>query len=113
MATLKTVLDTATAFQLRQAALRQGRSTSDYLRRLVERSLNTETPAMPDAMVDKVERTKGNVQTAAYLSGPLAAAAVRKLAQEQDRSQSWTLRDLVRSELRNRGLLPPIDAPSA
>lgn len=45
------------------------------------------------------------VATAAFLSGPLAAA-IKRAAAEQDRSQSWTLRDLVRCELRHRGLLP-------
>jgi hypothetical protein len=104
MATLKVVLDTAVALQARQAALREGRTTSDHLRRLVERSLSTETPALPDAMVDACERTGGTVQTAAYLSGALASA-IRKHAAELDRSQAWTLRDLVRCELRNRGLL--------
>jgi hypothetical protein len=50
-------------------------------------------------------RTKGNVQVAAYLSGPLAKA-VREHARQLDRSQNWTLRDLIRSELRRRGVLP-------
>jgi hypothetical protein len=116
MATLKVVLDTAVAFQVRQAALRQGRTTSEHLRRLVERSLSTETPTLPDAQLDKCERTGGTVQTAAYLSGALASA-VRKHAAELDRSHAWTLRDLVRCELRRRGLLPktpsdnnPVDA---
>jgi Ribbon-helix-helix protein, copG family len=45
------------------------------------------------------------VQVAAYLSGPLAKA-VREHARQLDRSQNWTLRDLIRSELRRRGVLP-------
>jgi hypothetical protein len=111
MATLKTVLSTAVAFELRQAALRQGRSVSDHLRTLVERSLNNKAPALPDAMVDACERTRGNVQMAAYLSGALAKA-LREHARQLDRSQAWTLRDLVRCELRRRGVLPtPAGAP--
>lgn len=107
MATLKTVLSTAVAYELRQAALRQGRSVSDHLRTLVERSLNHEAPALPDAMVDKCDRTKGKSQTAAYLSGPLAKA-LREHARQLDRSQAWTMRDLLRTELRRRGVLPAV-----
>jgi hypothetical protein len=113
MPTLKVVVDTATAFRLHQLALSKGRSMSETMRLLIERSLMTEpgTPE-PDAMLDKCERTKGNVQSAAYLSGPLAKA-IKRLAVEQDRSQSWTLRDLLRCELRRRGLLPtPAGAPA-
>jgi hypothetical protein len=106
MATLKTVLSTTTAFQVHQAALRQGRSDSDYIRTVVERSLNHEAPPLPDAGVDACERTQGNVQVAAYLSGPLAKA-VREHARQLDRSQAWTMRDLLRTELRRRGVLPP------
>jgi len=112
MATLKTVLSTAVAFEVHQAALRQGRSDSDYIRRAVEHSLNHESPPLPDAMVDACERTKDRVQIAAYLSGTLAKA-LREHAHQLDRSQAWTLRDLLRSELRRRGVLAiPEGAPS-
>lgn len=49
-----------TAFQLRQVALRDGRSLSETLRRLVERGMMTVAPSnMPDAVVDKIERGAG------------------------------------------------------
>jgi hypothetical protein len=98
MATLKLVVSPVTAFQLRQVALRDGRSLSETLRRLVERGMMTVAPVdMPDAVVDKIERGAGKVMTPAYLQGPLAAI-IRRLAVEQDRSQSWIVRDLIRCE---------------
>jgi hypothetical protein len=66
----------------------------------------------PEAAVDKVERKIGRTSVAVYLSKALATA-VRKLATAQDRSASWIVRDLLRTELRRRGILPtPADQPS-
>jgi hypothetical protein len=62
---------------------------------------------MPEAVVDQVERRSGSGKkiTAAYLSPPLANA-VRKLAKDTGGSTSHVVRDLLRCELRRRGLLP-------
>jgi hypothetical protein len=93
--------------ELRERARREGRTLSDVILRAVQRGLSPDVGAMPDAIVDKVERSgRGNTAAAAYLSGPIASA-VRQLSQQQQRSQSWTVRDLLRAELRRRGLLLP------
>jgi predicted transcriptional regulator len=99
-----------TDYQIREIARKTGRPISEVCLRAIERGLDRVPATLNDAaVVDVAERGKGATTAAAYLSGPLASA-VRKLALEQDRSQSWTVRDLLRVELRRRGLLPtPVD----
>ena len=101
-------------FELREAARKSGRTISDTALRFVERGMAlSPTVAMPEAAVDVAERNgSGGRAVAAYLSGPIAAA-VRQLAHEAQRSQSWTVRDLLRCELRNRGILPPSEPHKA
>jgi hypothetical protein len=92
--------------ELRERARREGRTLSDTTLRAVERGLAL-SPAidMPEAAVDVAERNgHGGKAVACYLSGPISGA-VRRLADEAQRSQSWTVRDLLRCELRRRGLL--------
>jgi len=100
-------------YELRQRALREGRTLGEIVLRAVTRGIAT-MPALdsPEAAVDKVERKIGRTSVAVYLSKALATA-VRKLATAQDRSASWIVRDLLRTELRRRGILPtPADQPS-
>jgi hypothetical protein len=112
--TLKFVCPLRTDMELRERARREGRSLSEVILRAVERGLGT-SPAveMPEAVVDRAERgSHGSTATALYLSQPLAGA-IKRLASEQDRSASWICRDLLRSELRRRGVLAtPPDQPS-
>jgi Ribbon-helix-helix protein, copG family len=98
---------TKTAVALRQAALRRGTSISDVVQRLVATHL--EAPTNSDCMVETNKRS-GRV-SACYLSNNLADA-VRDLAAQNGYSQSWVIRDLLRSELRRRGLLPTSAAPA-
>jgi hypothetical protein len=87
-------------FEVREKARKEGRTISDTLLRLVERSLGSSPPVEmeEEAIVDLAERgSHGSKAIALYLSKPLASA-VRKLAQEQDRSTSWIARDLAHSE---------------
>jgi hypothetical protein len=75
--------------------------------RIVERAIASSPPIeIENGMVDKIERGASSKSVACYLSPPIATA-VQRLASEQSRSQSWIVRDLLRTELRNRGLLPP------
>jgi hypothetical protein len=106
MSSLKFNAPLAFDLGLRERARREGRTLSDVILRAVQRGLAPDDGAMPDAIIDKVERSgRGNTSAAAYLSGPIASA-VRQLSQQQRRSQSWTVRYLLRCELRRRGLLP-------
>jgi hypothetical protein len=106
-ATLKFICPVRTDMEIRQRAHREGRTISDVILRAVERGLGSAPAAMPDAIVDTVERgAAGSKAVAAYLSPPLSKA-INALAQENGRSASWVMRDLIRSELRNRGMLPP------
>jgi hypothetical protein len=106
-ATLKFVCPVRTDMEIRQRAHREGRSISDVILRAVERGLGSSPAAMPDAVVDSIERgSKGSKAVAAYLSAPLSSA-IERIAQQENRSASWVMRDLIRTELRNRGLLPP------
>jgi hypothetical protein len=93
--------------ELRQRAHREGRTLSDVILRAVERGMAASPTVMPNdtAIVDQAERGTGGKATAAYLSPPLASA-IQHLAAEQRRSASWVMRDLIRSELRHRGVLP-------
>jgi CO/xanthine dehydrogenase Mo-binding subunit len=95
-------VSTATAHNLRQAALRRGTSVADVVRRLVETHLDVPRPDS-DCVVE-TNRSGGRV-SAAYLSNALADA-VRDLAAQSGASVSWTIRNLLRSELKRRGLLP-------
>jgi hypothetical protein len=96
-------------YQLHQESLRQGRPPSEIARRFVEsglaKSVNA-APPDPEISTDKIERSaRGNKVAAVYLSGPLASA-IKNLSVAESRSQSHVLRDLLRCELRRRGLLP-------
>jgi Ribbon-helix-helix protein, copG family len=103
----KVHVPTETAIALRQAAMKRGTSISHVVQRLVADHL--EAPTTDDCLV---EEKRGRV-SAAYLSNALSDA-VHALAQQNGESQSWVIRDLIRSELRRRGLLPsPTSAPVA
>ena len=95
-------------YQLHQEALRQGRADSEIARRFVESGLAkavNKAPPDPEVSVDKIERNaRGTKVVAAYLSGPLASA-IKSLSIAESRSQSHVLRDLLRCQLRRRGLL--------
>jgi hypothetical protein len=102
-------------YEIRQRALKEGRSNSDVVYRLVERGLEI-SPGVTlpeEAHVDRVERGAGGSKaTACYLSGPISGA-VNRLARDEQRSASWIVRDLLRTELRRRGILPtPAEQPS-
>jgi hypothetical protein len=92
--------------ELRELARRSGRTLSDEILRTVERGLLSAS-ALPDdtAIVDVAERNGyGGKAVAAYLSKPLSSA-IERLAEREKRSVSWTMRDLIRCELRRRGIL--------
>jgi hypothetical protein len=106
---VKVNLDHATQHLVQREANRAGRSRSDWIRHVINKALaRTPTEIPGDALVQRenFNERPGAKIVAAYLSGPLSKAILR-LAHEQDRSQSWVLRDLVRCELKRRGILPP------
>lgn len=108
MPSIKFNVSTAEEYHGRQITLRQGISLAELARRGFQKIINS--PAsdveMPEAVVDQLERRNGQGKriTACYLSPPLAGA-VRKLAREQNSSQSHVVRELLRHALRERGLL--------
>jgi hypothetical protein len=109
MPTIKITLSIAEECELRHRAQRAGMSISEHARRAIAKDLRG-GEQMPDASVDTFERSSGAGKgVAAYLSPPLSRA-IAQLAQDQDRSRSWIMRDLIRCELRRRGLLPSDDA---
>jgi hypothetical protein len=113
MPQLKFNIDKVGAYKFREAALREGRSIGDFVRRCAETGFASKPPvAMPDAEVVREESNMdGKTTVAAYLSGPLAKA-IKELAVKTGRSQSHVVRDLLRCEARRRGLLPA-SAPTA
>jgi hypothetical protein len=105
MPILKFNLPQTDAYAFRQGALREGRALADYVRKCAMRGLAADPPVeMPDAAVDREEMNNGKTTVAAYLSGKLANA-IKQIARETGRSQSHIMRDLIRCELCNRGLL--------
>jgi hypothetical protein len=103
----------AVAYELRQRALKEGRSLGDMILRLVESALAASQPIeIENGKIDKIERGTRGKATAAWLSPPIASA-IQSLAQELGRSQSWIVRDLLRTELRRRGVLPLTGADTA
>jgi hypothetical protein len=104
--TIKVTITNTDEFQVRHRAQRMGLSVSEFCRRAIQKDLTGVMAEMPDAVVDKVERgSRGARAVAAYLSPPLATAIAR-LSRDTQRSTSWVLRDLIRCELRRRGILP-------
>ena len=104
--TIRFTAPVAVQFELRQRALREGRSLADATLRVVEKGLAASPPIdIESGTIDKVERGSVGKATACYLS-PALAKSIQRLAAEQRRSASWVVRDLLRCELRNRGLLP-------
>jgi hypothetical protein len=105
---VKMSMSPTSRYQLHQRALREGRTDAAMALRLVESGLAASGPqaAQPSVSLDTIERNAaGATVMAAYLSGPLATA-VKNLAADEGRTQSAVLRDLLRCELRRRGLLP-------
>jgi hypothetical protein len=95
-------------YEIRQRALKEGRSNADVVYQLVQHGLET-TPGvtLPEANVDRIERGAGGSKaTACYLSGPISGA-VNRLARDEQRSASYIVRHLLRTQLRQLGLLPP------
>ena len=94
--------------ELREIARREGRTLSEVILRCVLNGLESSPVEMDEeAVIDKVERGHRGNAVAVYLSRPIAAA-VRQLARDEERSQSWIVRRLLRDELRRRGALPPV-----
>jgi Ribbon-helix-helix protein, copG family len=115
MPILKFNIDQASAYRFRQAALREGRTVADFVKRCAEKGIAGSPPvAMPDAEIAREERNAhGHTTVAAYLSGPLAKV-IKELAAQTGRSQSHVMRDLIRCEARRRGLLStPNAAPTS
>ena len=110
--TIKVTIDNTDDFQVRHRAQRMGLSVSEFCRRAIKKDLIGVVAEMPDAALDKVERGKGGRGVAAYLSPPIANA-ISQMAHENSRSASWIIRDLLRSELRRRGVLPTPNSETA
>jgi hypothetical protein len=106
MATLKFTIDQVGARRFHEGALREGRMLGEFVRRCAERGLSENTTVtMPDAEVVREERNmNGKTTVACYLSGSLASA-IKQIAAETDRSQSYVMRSLIREALRARGVL--------
>ncbi len=100
------------AHQLRQAALAKGTCVADIARRACESYLGAPELSFGDALVERYQDDQGKRVIGALLSPPLASAIARLTAETRS-SQSHILRDLLRSELRRRGLLPSSAAPAA
>jgi hypothetical protein len=93
MASMKCSPSAALAFEIEQRAKREGRSRGEMMVQLLQRALATSAPIdIATGTVDQIERGHSSGKAAACcLSGPIFAA-VRRLASEQDRSQSWVVR---------------------
>jgi hypothetical protein len=107
MPQLKASVSIAEKYSIEAAARRQGKPTSEFMRRAaVAAAMGTSMVPMAEAAVDKEERQNHRAaRTGAYLSGPLASA-IQRISLESGNSQSSVMRDLIRCELRRRGLLP-------
>jgi hypothetical protein len=109
MSGIKVTFNTADDFQVRRRAQLLGMSVNEFCKRAIQRDLVGAADEDQEAVVDKVERGgKAGRAVGAYLSPPLASA-IAALARDTERSQSWIVRDLLRTELRRRGLLPAVD----
>jgi hypothetical protein len=104
---IRVTVDAVADFQIRHRAHLMGMSVSEFCARAIKKDLIGAAAEMPAAVVDKVERGNSGAgkAVAAYLSPPLATAIAR-LARDTQRSTSHVVRDLLRTELRNRGILP-------
>ena len=109
---IKFAADARTAYLLHHRSLKEGRCRADLIRRAVAQYLAIEPADEPDAAVERVEFEHGAKATACYLSGPISAA-VRKLAADRDRSQSYIVGQLLRHVLTEMGMLPTTTTPMA
>jgi hypothetical protein len=104
---VKTSVDVPTHHALRVTAMREGRTIAEIVRRAIVKELALAPVSIPAAIVERTEfaNNRGARPVGCHLSPPLASA-IRRLALEHDRSQGWIMRDLLRTELRRRGILP-------
>jgi hypothetical protein len=102
MPSIKFSPDQAVAYKLHRRALAEGRSIAAVVKNIVDKEMAV--ASVPDAVATHDNGAKKVV--AAYLSSALADA-IQHIATETSRSTSWVLRDLVRCELRRRGILAP------
>lgn len=109
MPSMKVFLSRSEEIHLDEVATRKGLSRSGLARRAVQTLLASASSSIPapEAQVDELERRNGQGKkiVAAYLSPPLANA-VKKLSKDTGSSTSHVVRDLLRCELRRRGMLP-------
>jgi hypothetical protein len=108
MPSASTSIDTETAYRLHRKALAENRTVSDLIRKAILNDLE-KSPAPfieSDAVIERHDNGSKRV-VGAYLSRSLASA-IQRIALEQDRSQSYVLRGLIREALKMRGALPPV-----
>ncbi len=111
MPSVKITFDIPTGYKLHQRSLQLGVSQAEVGRRALDQYLGRAPVAEAAIEQHQVGDTKQLV--GAYLSDALATA-IERLATETRSSKSHVLRDLVRCELRRRGLMPPsTPAPAA
>jgi hypothetical protein len=106
MPSVKSSIDIGTAHLLRAKALRENRTVSDVIKRAIINDLAIAPAPTPDAVVERHNDGRKKL-IGAYLSQALARG-IERISVEQGRSVSHVLRDLVRTELRRRGVLPPV-----
>jgi hypothetical protein len=109
MPAIKVTVSAVEEAQARAAAAKKGLHIAEILRLALQSYLASAQAhtEVPDAIFDRQElqTRQGKRVVAAYLSPPLAGA-IKKLAAKEKASTSHVLRDLIRCELRRRGLLP-------
>jgi hypothetical protein len=104
---IKLTITQAEQYQAHKIALGLGISVAEVARRGLQKMINAPHVQDQEAILDRSElRGKGGKRiVAALLSEPLSKA-IRTIANAEHRSESHVLRELLRFELRRRGLLP-------
>jgi hypothetical protein len=78
MASLKFSPPLTLAYELRQRALKEGRSLADVILRAVERGLAASQPIeIENGKIDKIERGARGKAIAAWLSPPIAGPSIQ------------------------------------
>jgi hypothetical protein len=103
MPSIKFSPDQAVSFKLHRRALSEGRSIAAVVKSIIDKEMAI--ASVPDAVEEHHNGSKKVI--GAYLSSELAAG-IQAIARDSGKSTSHVLRDLVRTELRRRGVLPPL-----
>jgi hypothetical protein len=102
-------VDALSAWRIEDTARRENRTFPEALAALVDSGYRNRRPSMPDhdpvVATDLTDTAVARASTVSFHAKPTTIAGIKRVAQIEDRSVSSAVEMLLRSALRQRGLI--------